>query len=212
MTREIGDALTVTGFLWVQDNAEVVGDLLVDGNFSSPSDASFTGSVTVGDAVKILAGASANDAKAGGILYVDSGSHANVTTGVTDLAQFSVIGDTLAVNNQSLVFKAWGTTSGTNTRTLKVLFGSDSWTIFSTTLAITQWSITGHIIRTGAATQDVVIDGVSVGGPGAICVISTATRTLASPTNNILKLTGQGSVSNEIIQEGFKVYWEDANT
>lgn len=158
----------------------------------------------------IQAGTSTNDAAVGGVLYVDSGSHANSGSGETDLATYTVPADTLAVNNQSLVFEAWGTiTNSSNNKTVKVKFGTDSWTIININLTLSSWKIRGRIIRTGAATQDVVIEGIFTNAAGTPVIISTATRTLSS--SNVLKLTGQGGASTEISQEGFVVKWEDAN-
>jgi hypothetical protein len=98
------------------------------------------------------AGTSGNDAAVGGVLYVDSGTHANSSTTNTDLASYSVPASTLAVNNQSLEFEAWGTiVANANAKTLTLAWGSDTWTLFSTAGGVVAytWKLRGRIIRTG---------------------------------------------------------------
>ena len=151
----------------------------------------------------VKAGTSTNDAAVGGVLYVDSGTYANGTTVETDLATYTVPANTLSANNMSLVFEAWGTFAANgNAKTVKLKFGSDSFTTHTTSGTGT-WYIRGHIIRTGAATQDVFVQGGTT-------TVGTATRTLSS--SDVLKVTGQGGATNDVVQEGFKVYFEDANT
>lgn len=159
----------------------------------------------------IKAGSSSNDAAVGGVLYVDSGTHNNSGSSATDLASYSVPANTLSSNNMSVTFEAWGTfTSSINSKSLRVLFGSDSWTIIAGIAGSSaSWYIQGRIVRTGAATQDVIITLIC-GAGGTPVTISTATRTLSSL--NTLKLSGTGGASNEIAQEGFVVKWADSNT
>jgi hypothetical protein len=156
------------------------------------------------------AGTSANDAAVGGVLYVDSATRANTTTGETDLASYSVPANTLAVNNQSLEFHAWGTyVNNANSKALKVYFGASSWTVLNTAGSGPTWSVRGRIVRTGASTQDVIIDLISTVG-GVVVTVSTAAETLSGAV--VLKLTGTGGATNDIKQEGFMVWWHDANS
>lgn len=159
----------------------------------------------------IQAGTSTNDAAAGGVLYVSTASAGNTTTGEDDLTSYSVPADTLSTNNMSLEFHAWGTlAANSNAKTIKVYFGSDSWTMTSAvTWSGSSWSIRGRIMRTGAATQDVMVDMVADARSGTV-VVSTATRTLSSA--NTLKLTGEATATNDIVQQGFVIKWLDANT
>lgn len=182
---------------------------------NSAQQAMFGGLTSVGASGKLAtkAGTSSNDAAVGGVLYVDSGTHANGTTVETDLASYvgSVPANTLAVNNQELVFEAWGTFAANgNTKTLKVKFGASSWTVASGITAGGSWLVRGRIIRTGAATQDVVIEENDTTNAATGITISTAAETLSGAVT--LKLTGQGGASNDVKQEYFKVWWEDANT
>jgi hypothetical protein len=167
---------------------------------------------TGGNRLGLKAGTSTNDAAVGGVLYVDSGTHANTTSGETDLASYSVPANTLAVNNQSLRVKAWGTFAANgNTKTIKVKFGSTSVTLFALgTGGGGNWVIEAVIIRTGAATQDYEMHCINdVASPGTMS-ISTAAETLSGAVT--LKLTGQGTSTNDIKQEGMKIWWDDANT
>lgn len=149
----------------------------------------------------------------GGVLYADSAQNANVSSTETDLASYSVPANTLAVNNQSLEFHAWGTTAtAAGAKIIKVYFGSDSWTVITTGAggAPESWSIKGRIVRTGAATQKVIIEASTTVTTITSPVVSTASRTLSSA--NTLKITGDGAASNEILQQGMMVIFHDANT
>lgn len=171
------------------------------------------GGLTSGGAsqIGVKAGTSSNDAAVGGVLYVDSGTFANSSTGETDLASYSVPANTLAVNNQFLYFKAWGTfASNANSKTIKAKFGAASHTVFTGITAGGSWSIEGYIIRTGAATQDFMAEGQNtISAPGFVGV-GTAAETLSGAVT--LKLTGQGGATNDVKQEGFIVEYGDKNT
>lgn len=161
--------------------------------------------------IALQPGAASDTAKVGGVLYVDSTQRANGTTVETDLSSYTVPADTLAVNNQYLELHAWGTfVNNANTKTLRLYFGADTWTLLSTGGAGAIWSVKVKIVRTGATTQKVVIEVLNnIGNVGV--QVSTAGRTLSS--SNILKLTGQSNVaSNDVLQQGMVVNWGDANT
>lgn len=160
----------------------------------------------------IKAGTSTNDAAVGGTLFVDSGTHGNTTGGETDLASYSVPANTLSANNMSLEFEMWGTyVNNANVKAIKVYFGTDNWLVLSSNNSAEKWFVRGRIIRTGAATQDVVIQRMTA-APSTGLTISTATRTLSSA--NTLKLTGLSTsgLTNDIVQQGMIVKWDDANT
>jgi hypothetical protein len=158
----------------------------------------------------IEAGTSSNDAAVGGVLYVDSGTNANGTTVETDLSTYTVPANTLAVNNQSLEFEAYITlTNNANTKTIKLYFGTDTWTMPTIGGAASTLYVRGRIVRTGSATQDVFYTA-SLNNTAPTNVFSTATRTLSGTV--VLKFTGQSnSASNDVKQELFIVKWSDSN-
>lgn len=169
-------------------------------------------SSVVANVLGVRAGASTNDAAVGGVLYVDSATHGNTTTGETDLATYTVPANTLSVNNMSLRFRAWGTVAANaNAKTIRVRFGVvDVCTPVSGTSASGgSWLLEGEIVRTASNQQDVMIWPSTVGianTPIVNIFVETVTAAI------VLKITGQATATNDIKQEGFKVWWEDANT
>jgi hypothetical protein len=159
----------------------------------------------------IEAGTSSNDAAAGGVLYVDSGTHANSGVAETDLASYSVPANTLAVNNQELYFEAWGTTAAnSNSKTIKLKFGTDVFTLVNASVINgAKWRMSGRITRTGSATQNVQILFESDQSSSGTFAISTAAQTLSGAVT--LKLTGTGGATNDVVQRYFKASWEDGN-
>lgn len=164
--------------------------------------------------IGVKAGSSTNDAAVGGDLYINSTAVGNVGTGDDDLMTYTVPANSLSTNNMRLTFEGWGTFGANgNSKTVKVKFGSDSFTVINGSINNNgKWYIRGHIIRTGATTQDVFISASdsSINGGAPAFTISTAARTLSSA--NDLKLTGTGTADNDISQEGFIVSWGDNNT
>jgi hypothetical protein len=127
----------------------------------------------------------------------------NVGTGEDDLASFTVPAATLAVNGDRLEFEAAGTFAATaNNKRIRVKFGAT--TIFDTgVLAITSasdWQISGTIVRTGAATQKCVVTWeCSDTSLNPVPDYTTAAETLSGTV--ILKLTGEATANNDIVQE-----------
>lgn len=179
--------------------------------------ATFEGVVIVGglasigaSVLGIKAGTSTNDAAVGGVLYVNSTAVGNVLTGEDTLMTYSLPADTLAVNNQSLRFEAWGTTAANgNTKTLKFYFGTDVETIFTSALNNVDWFVEGTIIRTGAATQKIMYR-VITSGFTPDCFYYAYTQTLSSAVT--MRMTGTATATNDIVQQAFKIGYDDANS
>lgn len=172
-----------------------------------------TTGITVNDgSVAIEAGSSANDAKAGGVLYVATPTTGNVGAGEDDLASYTVPANTLATNGQSLWFEAWGTLAGnTNTKTVRVRF--DGTLIYSTQniggAATPYWFLRGRIVRTGATAQVAYGEG---GGHATTPAISTGTAAATLANALVLKVTGEAVSNNDIVINGFIVGWDNNNT
>lgn len=186
-------------------NNSAVGRILTGGVWAF-------GLTSVGATVAgVKAGASTNDAALGGVLYANSTAVGNVDAGENDLMSYSVPADTLSANHMSLQVVARGTFAANgNTKTLKLHFGSDNWTLLSTGANNNRWVVKATIVRTGATAQKVFITFSYSGAVGDTTTYTTASRTLSSA--NTLKLTGQGTSSNDILQEWMRVDWHDANT
>jgi hypothetical protein len=179
-----------------------------------PTGQAFLGGLTSGGAsvLGVKAGTSSNDAAVGGVLYVTTTQTGNVGTGTDDIAAYTVPANTLAVNNQSLWFEAWGTiANNANAKTMQAVFGGTtlgSWT-FSTGQADT-WIVRGRIARTGAATQKGMIGVAARFAAQPNQVLSSPAETLSGTV--ALKIQGIGTSNNDIVCEGFVVGYDDANT
>ena len=136
-------------------------------------------------------------------LTINTSVVGNVGTGEDDLRTYSVPAATLAVNGDHLVWEAAGTfAASANNKRVKVKFGGT--TMFDTgVLAITaagDWYVTGLVIRTGAATQKCVARwSCSDAALPTATDYTTAGETLSGAVT--LKLTGEATANNDIVQE-----------
>lgn len=158
--------------------------------------------------------ASGLGAKVGGTLNVNTTTVGNVGTGEDDLMSYSMPANTLNTNNETVEFKASGTIANSaNAKRIRVKFGSA--TIFDTGAAgipvsnSIDWVITGKIIRTGATTQKCMVwMNTNNGTLASYADYSTATETLSGAVT--LKLTGEATTDNDIVQEIMTVSWTAA--
>ena len=136
-------------------------------------------------------------------LTVNTTTVGNVGTGEDDLRTYSVPAATLAVNGDHLAWEAAGTFAATaNNKRVKVKFGAT--TLFDTgVLAITaagDWQVNGLVIRTGAATQkNVARWSCTDAALPTATDYTTAAETLSGAVT--LKLTGEATANNDIVQE-----------
>lgn len=135
----------------------------------------------------------------------------NTAATETDIYTYAIPGGTLSVNGNTIEFIAGGTFTGSlsTDKQIKVKFGST--TIFDTgSLAVSSsssWKLEGSIIRTGATTQKCSISFVSsFASLSGDASYSTAAETLSGSVN--LKITGQGTLANDIVKEMAKTFFE----
>lgn len=162
----------------------------------------------------IKAGASSNDAAVGGVLYVTTTSTGNSGAGEDTLASYTVPANTLAVNNQSLWFEAFGRFTPGNNKTVRVRFGSSGTNLVAATAAsnfTSDWVIKGRIIRTGATTQISMAytNGLSFSG-AATDVVTNLNQTLSGAIT--FSITGEATTNSDVILDAFIVGFDDANT
>ena len=158
----------------------------------------------------VKTGTASNDAAVGGVLYVDVTQRNNTTTGETNLSTYTVLGNTLVSNGQSLTLDASGfCANNANGKTLKLYFGTDVVTLAGGTLSNLSWTVTALIVRTGAATQR--YQATIFFNNNTIFTFSGAwTRTLSS--NQDFKITGQGGATSDVLQYYHLIKWQDTNT
>lgn len=140
-------------------------------------------------------------------LTVNTTTVGNVGTGEDDLRTYSVPAATLAVNGDHLAWEAAGTfAASANNKRIRAKFGAT--TMLDTgVLAITaagDWQANGLVIRTGAATQKCVAVFTSTDAAMRTWTdYTTAAETLSGAVT--LKLTGEATSNNDVVQELFIV-------
>jgi hypothetical protein len=149
----------------------------------------------------------ANWAWRGRVLSINTTAADNGTTVETDLMSYTLPAATLAADGAALRVTVWGTTAANaNTKTLKFKFGATSVTFNPVTTAPNNlvWIASFIIVRTGAATQEMICVESRVGAVNELGSRTTPAETLSSSV--VIKVTGQsGTASNDISQKGMLV-------
>lgn len=154
-------------------------------------------------------GASATFARVGGRLNVNTTAVGNVGTGEDNLITYSIPAATVNTNGDTIKWRGAGTfANSVNTKRLRAYLGASL--LFDTgVLAITlasDWSIEGEIIRTGATTQKAVTTLRSSDTGVTVAIdYTTPGETLANALT--LKLTGEATADNDIVQELLVIDW-----
>lgn len=141
------------------------------------------------------------------VLDVNVTEVGNVTTGEDDLITYTVVGGTLGVNEEYLHFVAAGVFGASaNNKRLRVRFGStvlfDSGALAIT--AATDWILEGWIVREGQSVQKCMVKlNTSSATLAAYADYAGATEDLA--TSLVLKVTGEATANDDIVQEDLLV-------
>jgi len=139
--------------------------------------------------------------KLGGLISSDTTSAANSGTGQTDLIGYDLAKNSLKNNGDILEIEAWGVYEANgNNKTITLEFGSQT---ILTTGAIAandgSWRIKAKIIRTAAATQEIIAEIISSNASVSDSVTRTAgTQTLSNELT--IKCTATGGASSDITQ------------
>lgn len=131
----------------------------------------------------------------------------NITTGEDDLMTYSIPANTMPVNGDRITFNAAGTiANNANAKRIRIKYGAT--TILDTGAAglpasvAASWVAQGEIIRTGATSQKCSGE-LKVGNSTTYPFVAyvTAAETLSGAVT--LKLTGEATSTNDIVQETF---------
>ncbi len=140
--------------------------------------------------------------KLGGLFDVNTTSVGNVGGGADDLISFTFAANTLSTTGDILEIEAWGTYAANgNSKTVTLEFGGQT---ILTTGAIAandgSWHIKAKVVRTAAATQEIIAQIVSSNSSVADSATRTAgTQTLTSSLT--IKCTGTGTATEDISQK-----------
>ena len=139
--------------------------------------------------------------KLGGLLSIDTTSATNSGTGQTNLIQYSLAKNSLQNNGDIIEVEAWGVyATNANNKNITLEFGSQT---ILTTGAIAAnggaWRIKAKIIRTAAATEEIIAEIISGNSSVADSVTRTAgTQNLSN--NTTIKCTATGGASSDVTQ------------
>lgn len=154
------------------------------------------------------AGSGSAYARASGRINVNTTAVGNVGAGEDNLIVYTVPANTLLTNSDFLDFEFFGTfAANANNKRIKAYFGA---TVIFDSGAQAQnggsWKITGKIIRTGGSTQKVLVEATSSSTLFMNTTTYTATALTLSTTND-LKVTGEATSDNDIVNEALIVNW-----
>lgn len=127
----------------------------------------------------------------------------NITTGEDQLLAFNLPIDSLNVVGRAVRVTGWGTgANNANSKTVKFYFGSACLSADMTTSQANSWRIVADIIRTGANTQSCTAQFIQ-GGTTTIATSTTTSLTEDTGALILVKFTGTGTDTNDIVQTGF---------
>ncbi len=143
--------------------------------------------------------------KLSGVLNVNTTPASNTGSAETDLITYSLAADTM-INDQDIVeIEAWGKfAANANNKTVTLKFGGQ--TIYTTAANAANdgtWNVSARIIRTAAATQEIVANMLSNNTDLQNDAQYPAFRTAGTQdlsTNLTIKCTGTGSLTSDITQ------------
>lgn len=131
--------------------------------------------------------------------------YGSISTTLTNLANFTLIGNALANNGDYLEQDAFGEfENNANNKQLTIVYGAT--TIFDTTAlpfgtaALANWRINLKIVRTGASSQKCIVTFWS--NDGTTSFLQTYTPSGEDmTTNKTIQYKGQGTTTNDVYQE-----------
>lgn len=153
-----------------------------------------------------------NLATVGGKLHSDTTTVGNVGTGEDNLMTYTIAANSLDLNQQSITGRASGTIANSiNAKRLRFKFGSTTCMDtgaagFPISTAIS-WTLQFEIIRTGATTQKCNAN-LSTNNASLASYVGYATPAETLSGAVTLKLTGEATSNNDVVEETLTVNWE----
>ncbi len=150
-----------------------------------------------------------------GALDVDTSATGNVGTGEDTIASYTIPANTLASNGDSIWFEASGTTGdNSNSKQLRVKFGSDEILSATDTAWGREWTMNGRIIRVGSSSQKGYCEfqtnsGIGAGSLGGAAGINNACTEDETGTIT-LSITAECVSDNDFVCETFIVGYTPA--
>lgn len=163
--------------------------------------------------IEVPVGGSTATAEVGAAIYSDFTAVSNTITAEEDLMGYSLLANTLVVNNDYIELKGWGTFAvNTNNKRLRLKFGGatiyDSGAIAANAGS---WLITATIARTGPSTQQAIVSVLSSNAlltPPAQFTLLSANLAL----DNLIQFTSECDAASDLTQYGFSIQWFPASS
>lgn len=142
------------------------------------------------------------------VLYQNTNQVAASGSSETDLYSYTMPANTLSATGESVIIDITGTfAASANTKTIRVKLGAT--TIFTTgALAITaatKWTLICKTIRVSDTSQKTTVTITSNPASSLLAPMDFTTSTETLSTSNILKVTGQGGASSDVVAEWVKI-------
>jgi len=131
------------------------------------------------------------------------GSIGNVGTGEDDLMSYTMLADVMNDANRGIRVIAWGiTAANSNQKTTNLYFGATILRMIGPVPSNNaSWRIEATILRVTETTQKA--SGQSIIATNSNSDISSPTEDLS--TDTIIKVTGEGTVDDDVLQEGMVI-------
>lgn len=140
------------------------------------------------------------------LAVVNNTAVGNVGTGEDNLISYTLPANTLSADGNGVRITAWGTGANNgDAKTLKLYFGTAA--ILTTSLTTSQvdtWRVEATVWRTGSNAQDYE-SRLNQAGTTSIIDVENGTTTQTDTATITIKLTGEATSNNDIINEGLLV-------
>lgn len=145
-----------------------------------------------------------------GLVSVDVTSVGNVGAGEDNLMTYALPANTLASNGRGVRITAWGLgANNINAKSVRMYFGTAELTseFVLGTSALVTWSITAHVIRTGASAQvaSVIGQGGAAGSTIGQSEINHTTPAQDETAAVTIKCTGTATADNDVVQHAMLI-------
>ena len=144
----------------------------------------------------------------GASLYTSAEETGNTGAAVTDLASYTMFADALGNNGDYIDIEAWGTfAANANAKQIRLYFGTS--VIFNSTSLVLNagsWYLKAKVIREQEAAQNAISSVLS----SNTTLVPTTELTNTSEDDGaaiIIKTTGTGVATDDIIQRGMTIKW-----
>lgn len=144
------------------------------------------------------------DVYLGGVLKNDVTSTGSVGAS-SDLISYTLSKNSLTTTGDYLDINAFGTFSANaNTKTISLIFGTTTiYTIGATAINTGSWNLKARIIRTGEATQEIMVDANGTNAVLIKTVYTTGTEDLT--TDLTIKVSATGTANNDVVQKNLTI-------